>query len=680
MKKYPASSSSSKLVVEETQDKIFVGRVRSGNLEGFADVKLENGDKYTGEYSNEKANGFGRLGTPKYIYVGNFENNRQKGFGIIKSSDSEYVGMVESGVKHGPGYERIGGLNPCTMRGMFIDGTLEGFSTVHQLTTGIKASGYFTNMLLDGYGRLEEPGSSYLGEFKEHRKSGVGTFKVVDGECFSGEWVDDLKDGFGTELRGDTLYKGDFVKGLKTGLCEMENKKQGFRYIGSMLGGQMHKFGRYETLETAYIGGYQNNQRWGIGYQKVEVLGSYYGYWKNDLREGLGIEKSNDYEYYGRWFNDVPEGEGILTKKNGTVIAGIFKEGKMVETLDPGYIRKFEVEFGNLDFDSFWGMAKDNLNKLEEYLKEGVYRVDMARAELGRVYEEENGQLERNMQILEGNREVLEKEYTRLLNDFERECRERDIGLPAATEEDERGYETARFNKPQSEVEMAEEPISKASKKPIARLDPKQLGQGMSDSEDSADKTVVKEPSIQSGKKTRIDPKSSTPGKNAKKADRHAPTMEAIKEKRSTKDKNERVKKIPVKIKSPRRSRENSKEGSKERSESSSSAQSKDKETKKRPKKTAVKAKIADKKDSRKGKVYTNALPEDAMNQRKQLAKKEEELNQERIKIEQMKKELEIEKARLSQSSEQLVLMNTEKIEGKTGQAKVGNELKAGTG
>jgi hypothetical protein len=203
----------------------------------------------------------------------------------------------------------------------------------------------------------------------------------------------------------------------------------------------------------------------------------------------------------------------------------------------------------------------------------------------------------------------------------------------------------------------------------------------MSDSEDSADKTVVKEPSIQSGKKTRIDPKSSTPGKNAKKADRHAPTMEAIKEKRSTKDKNERVKKIPVKIKSPRRSRENSKEGSKGRSESSSSAQSKDKESKKKkPKKTAVKAKIGDKKDSRKGKVYTNALPEDAVNQRKQLAKKEEELNQERIKIEQMKKELEIEKARLSQSSEQLVLMNTEKIEGKTGQAKVGNKLKAGTG
>jgi hypothetical protein len=110
-------------------------------------------------------------------------------------------------------------------------------------------------------------------------------------------------------------------------------------------------------------------------------------------------------------------------------------------------------------------MAKDNLNKLEEYLKEGVYRVDVARAELGRVYEEENGQLERNMQILEGNREVLEKEYTRLLNDFERECRERDIGLPAATEEDERGYETARFNKPQSEVEMAEEPISKSARR-----------------------------------------------------------------------------------------------------------------------------------------------------------------------------------------------------------------------
>jgi hypothetical protein len=551
MKKNTASSSSNNLVIEETPNKIFVGRVKTGHLEGFASVRLDNGDKYTGEYSNDKASGFGRLANSKYVYVGKFENNKQKGFGIIKSSDSEYVGMVESGVKHGPGYERTSGQNPCLMKGMFIDGNLEGFSTIHQLTTGIKASGYFTNLLLNGYGRLEEPSSSYLGEFRDNRKSGVGTFKAVDGECFSGEWEDDLKEGFGTELRGDTLYKGDFVKGMKTGLCEMENKKQGSRYIGSIQGGQMHKFGRYETLGTAYIGGYQNNQRSGMGYQKVDGLGSYYGYWRNDLREGLGIEKSSEYEYYGKWFNDVPEGQGILTKKNGAVIAGIFKEGKLIETLDPSYVRRLEAEFGDLEFDSFWEMAKDNLHKLEDYLKEGLYRIDMARLELGRVYEEEYGQMERNMQILEGNREVLEKEYSRLLNDFERECRQRHIGLPETQEEGAKEYETAQFNKPQSETEMAQEALSSAPKKPIARLDPKQLGQGMSDSEDSADKTVVKEPSIQQAKKARLDPKGSTPGKSAKRGDEYAPLMEPIKEKRSAKDKDARVKKIPIKINSP---------------------------------------------------------------------------------------------------------------------------------
>ena len=281
------------------------------------------------------------------------------------------------------------------------------------------------------------------------------------------------------------------------------------------------------------------------------------------------------------------------------------------------------------------------------------------------------------MQILEGNREVLEKEYSRLLNDFERECRLRHIGLPETQEEDVKEYETAQFNKPQSDTEMAQEALTSAPRKPIARLDPKQLGLGMSDSEDSADKTVVKEPSIQQAKKARVDPKGSTPGKSVKKGDEYAPLMEPIKEKRSAKDKEARVKKIPIKIKSPRRrSRENSKESSKGKSSSSSSDKSRDKQKKKKLAKTN-KQKVGDKKDTRKGKVYTNALPEDAVSKRKELARKEEELNKERMKIEQMKQELEVEKAKLSQSSEQLVLMNTGRVEGRQGQVKVKEELTA---
>jgi len=61
-------------------------------------------------------------------------------------------------------------------------------------------------------------GNKYVGEFKDGKKHGQGTWTSTDGEKYSGEWKDGKKYDQGTFYYTDgSVYVGEFKDGIPSG-------------------------------------------------------------------------------------------------------------------------------------------------------------------------------------------------------------------------------------------------------------------------------------------------------------------------------------------------------------------------------------------------------------------------------------------------------------------------------
>jgi len=94
------------------------------------------------------------------------------------------------------------------------------------------------------------------------------------------------------------------------------------------------KIGVKNYPEGKYEGELVNNMREGKGklyyINNEKYMGKIYiGEWKNDLRNGKGVETWNDGErFVGNFKNDKREGYGIYYHSNGDIYEGNYKNGK----------------------------------------------------------------------------------------------------------------------------------------------------------------------------------------------------------------------------------------------------------------------------------------------------------------------------------------------------------------
>lgn len=59
-------------------------------------------------------------------------------------------------------------------------------------------------------------GNTYVGEWKDNRKSGYGKITFSDGECYEGSFKNGVFDGYGTYLyRSGNEFKGFWANGSK---------------------------------------------------------------------------------------------------------------------------------------------------------------------------------------------------------------------------------------------------------------------------------------------------------------------------------------------------------------------------------------------------------------------------------------------------------------------------------
>ena len=125
-----------------------------------------------------------------------------------------------------------------------------------------------------GWGKFYcKNGNIYVGQVTDGTFSGQGTYYVLNGAKYEGEFQDDQFNGQGKLYDKDRnlVYDGHYEMNVKTGhgILYLQNngKYSGAKYIGQMLNGLRHGYGKHydEAGNLIYDGTYEHNFATGQG-------------------------------------------------------------------------------------------------------------------------------------------------------------------------------------------------------------------------------------------------------------------------------------------------------------------------------------------------------------------------------------------------------------------------------
>ena len=147
-----------------------------------------------------------------------------------------------------------------------------------------KPSGCLEGDCVDGFSKIQYSNGYYIGEFKNKKEDGQGTYVWNSGDKYTGEWKNGQRTGQGTYIWSN-----------------------GDKYSGDYINGDMHGQG---TLVWA------NGDR-------------YDGDFKLNIRDGQGtLTWVNGNKYSGQFRNNKFSGEGVYNYKNGDKYIGEYAFGK----------------------------------------------------------------------------------------------------------------------------------------------------------------------------------------------------------------------------------------------------------------------------------------------------------------------------------------------------------------
>ncbi|XP_053136160.1 MORN repeat-containing protein 3 isoform X1 [Hemicordylus capensis] len=170
---------------------------------------------------------------------------------------------------------------------------------------------------------------------RKAQKSGLRhTIYAVNGDHYTGEWLDNLKHGKGTQTW----------------------KKTGAIYSGEWKFGRRDGYGTYsipdpvtKEYKKVYSGWWKNDKKCGFGIKFYSDSEYYEGEWNGGKRNGWGRMYYKDGSIFeGQWSEDKPGGQGMFRLKNENRYEGCWKDGKKH---GPG--KFFYLDTGQL-YEGFW--------------------------------------------------------------------------------------------------------------------------------------------------------------------------------------------------------------------------------------------------------------------------------------------------------------------------------------
>jgi len=192
----------------------------------------------------------------------------------------------------------------------FVCSILPSIWEAHATTSLPECKGNDPSRFNNCYGSFQRNGEHYVGDWKDGRPHGTGTY---------------------TSRQGGFTYVGQFTNGMRHGNGTL-NSQSGV-YVGEFLNDMLHGQGSITLIDgSKYTGDWRNNQPDGRGFHDYGTGGSFEGQLKAGKRHGQGVlinEAGN--KYVGEFVNDIVEGLGIVFNSSGEITAmGRYQAGVLV--------------------------------------------------------------------------------------------------------------------------------------------------------------------------------------------------------------------------------------------------------------------------------------------------------------------------------------------------------------
>ena len=306
----------------------------------FGTTFFEDGEKYIGEYKDNKYHGQGNY---TYVdgseYSGDFKDGKKNGQGTFKfgpNSDwagDRYVGEFRDDKFHGQGAYIFS--NGAKYVGEYRKNKYHG-QGAFRYSDGANYVGEFKNGASNGQGTYtfgpnsDWAGDQYIGEFKDNKFDGRGTYLFVNGDKFVGEYRDNKKNGQGIFTFADgTKFVGEYRDGKRNGQFTV-TYASGDKYVGEFKDGKKNGHGIFTFADgDKYVGEFKDGGSSGQGTYTF----------------------ANGDKYVGEFKDDKTHGQGTYTFADGTKEIGEFKDGKL-----NGYAVRYDSD-GSIQTEGIW---KDN--------------------------------------------------------------------------------------------------------------------------------------------------------------------------------------------------------------------------------------------------------------------------------------------------------------------------------
>ena len=212
-------------------EKAFFGSEQSGEVESTT-INYPNGDRYEGECENGKPHGKGTMFyADNRLYIGEWYSGIKHGYGLLtQKNGDQYEGSFVNDKYNGKGtyYNH----NGDRYVGEWKDDVLHGLCTVYR-----KDGSHSTAMWENGKQTVQLPeevladsdvkihtinygsGDKYVGEYKDGKRNGYGTYCFSIGAKYIGHWKDDKYNGHGTFYNNvsGSRYVGEWKDGKCNG-------------------------------------------------------------------------------------------------------------------------------------------------------------------------------------------------------------------------------------------------------------------------------------------------------------------------------------------------------------------------------------------------------------------------------------------------------------------------------
>ena len=173
-------------------------------------------------------------------------------------------------------------------------------------------------------------GVLYVGYFIHDRLNGKGLKYISENDhLYKGDFLDNMRHGFGKDFRKTSKYEGEFLFDKKCGKGEII-LNMGDKYKGEFKDNKINGYGHYiwKNNKHEYIGYFEDGKFNGEGYYKWGENQYFKGNYIHGIKQGKGEIGFNDgKKCFINFINGKPCGKGILIDKNNNITEANFENG-----------------------------------------------------------------------------------------------------------------------------------------------------------------------------------------------------------------------------------------------------------------------------------------------------------------------------------------------------------------